>query len=126
RTLLHARAARGGNNDQGRLLEHGEFGGGEHGLADGDAHRSAHELEFEHSDDARNAADLAVGDDDGVAAGAECGLTLPEALGIAPAIAELQRVDDRFRQLDPGEGTVTEDELEALLGADPQVMAAIA
>ena len=67
-----------------------------------------------------------MGDDDGIAAGAECGLTFPETLRVAPAVAELQRVDDRLRQLDPGMDTITEDNLEAQLGADPQVVTAIA
>ena len=124
--LLHARAARGRNDDQRRLLQDGELGGGEHGFAGGHAHRSAHERELESGDDRRHAADPPVRDDDRVAAGAERRLPFLQPVGVAFAVAESQRIDDRPRQFDPGKAAVVEQHLEAPLGADAQMMAAIA
>src|SRR5208282_5647538 len=97
-----------------------------HRLADGNPHRSAHEPELEGHHDSGKAADLSVGDDDRIAAGAECRLSFLEPVGVTRAVAEVERVDDRLWQLDPRKGAVIEDELEALLSAYPQVVAAIA
>ena len=45
RTFLHARPARGGVNDQRRILQHRELRRRHQPLADRGAHRSAHEIE---------------------------------------------------------------------------------
>jgi hypothetical protein len=68
-------------------------------------------LEFESRNDAGKAVDLPVGEDDGVTAGVECGLSLPEPVGIAPPIAEFERIDDRLWQFDPREVAVAEHDL---------------
>ena len=92
----------------------GEPRRGEHRLADRDPHRAAHEGEIEGGDDRRH------GRRSGPCAtttasllGAERRLPLPQPLGVALAVAEPQRVDRYFRQLDPLERAVVEQHLEA-------------
>ena len=122
--LLHARAARGGDGDERGLLEHRELGGGEQRLAHGHAHGTAHEAEVEGGDHDRHAAHLAVGDQDRLLL-LGLDLRLLEALGVAFAVPELERVGRRFRQLDGLVDALVEQHPQALLGADTQVVAAV-
>ena len=117
-TFLHAGAPGGRDHDERRFLEDRQPGRGEQRSAHGDPHGSAEEAEIEHGDDDRHAAHPAVGDDHGVGlAGAV--LRLLEALGVASAVAELQRIDDRVGQLDPLVRAVIEQHLKPSLGAQP-------
>ncbi len=60
-------------------------------------------------------------DDDGIAPGGGFGVRLLEPVGIALAIAEAQRIDDRLRQLDAGEFAVVEQHGETALRIEPHV-----
>ena len=52
-------------------------------------------------------------------------LRLLEPLDVALAVAELERIGRRLRQLDPGPAALVEQRLEAELGPDPEVVAAV-
>src|SRR3546814_6086731 len=90
--LLHTRATGGRNHDQRGFLQHGETGGGEQPLAHRNAHGAAHEGEVEYRDDGRLAAHLAVRHHDGLV-GPILRLRLAQAVGVALAVTELQRIE---------------------------------
>ena len=123
--LLHARAAGGGDDDQRRPL-HGRQAGRRHQrLAHRDAHGATHEPEVEGGDHRRLLAQGAVGDDDGVIAiGLRLGLL--QAVGVALAVAELERVDRDLRQFDGCVFAVVEQQFQSFLRADAHVVAAVA
>jgi hypothetical protein len=96
-------------------------------LADRDAHRAAHELEIEAGDHSRHVADRAMRDHDRVLArhAPFLGLRVLQAVRIALAVAEAERVDRHLGRLDRVEGAAVEQIGEPLLGADPHVVAAM-
>ena len=124
--LLHARPARGRDDDQGGFLEHREPRRGQHRLAGGDPHRAAHKAKFKDGDDRSLPADPAMRDNDRVAARPMGRLRLFQAVAIAPAVAKAQRVDDRLGQFDAREVAIVEQDREAPRGADAQMVAAVA
>ena len=63
--------------------------------------------------------------DDRVRTGAEYRLAFFEPIGVAPPVAEPQRIGDCLGQLDPGEGPIVKGNLQAQLSADPKMMAAV-
>ena len=93
--LLHAGAAGRRDRDQRRLLQLGQLGGGDHRLADGQAHGPAHEVEVERGDDDGLATHRAVGDDDRLL-----------LLGLLLVFAQPVRVALDVAKLQPG-STVT-------------------
>ena len=122
--FLHARAARGGVDDQRRFLQHREPRGGDQAFADGRAHRAAHELEGHRRDHGLVPADRAVRDDDRVL---EMRLVarLPQPVGVALAVAEAQRVGRRARQLDAVPAALVEGPGQALGRGRAHVVAAM-
>ena len=65
-------------------------------------------------------------DDDRVAPRAERRLPFLQPVGVSLAIAEFERVDDGFWQLDPRKGAIVEHDLQPQRCADAQMMTAIA
>src|SRR6185437_4482068 len=82
------------------------------------------EREVEGGGDRGNAADPAMRHPDRIAIAAVLRLRLLEALGIALAVAELERIGDRLRQLDAAVGTLVEQHGEAALGRQAHMVAA--
>ena len=127
--LLHARAARGGEDHQRTVARDGFFSRLEEGLAGGDAERSAHEGEVLDQHDGRNAADLAVGDGHGVLfAGRLAGGG--EAVDVGFLVAEMERIVERGWALDlfvdafvkgVGKAQVRPDAHRMAGGRDPQI-----
>ena len=64
--LLHARAADGGEADEGQLLLDGGLDAAHEALADHRAHRAAHELELESGHDHRHGLERALHHDQGI------------------------------------------------------------
>src|SRR3546814_68540 len=101
-----------------------ELGRTKERLADGDAHRAAHEVELESRGHGRHAADRAVRDEDGVL---EAGLALRilEAVGVTLLVAEAQRIDrygcKGFQRI----GAVVEQQRQPRLRAEPHVVPAM-
>src|SRR5947207_10988212 len=89
------------------------------------SHRAAQKCEIEGEDDRRLAADPPLRDRDGVAPGAERRLPLTQPLGVALPVAETERVRRYFRCFDLLEHAVVEQDLEARLAADPEMVAAV-
>ena len=90
--LLHARAARGGEDDQRRLARDGEVGRHHQPLAHRRAHRAAHEAEIEQRHDGHAAAHRAARHDQRVGRALGLGLRLLEPRVVALGVAELQRI----------------------------------
>jgi hypothetical protein len=67
-----------------------------------------------------------VRDDHRVAVRTERRLAFFQAVRVAFAITEPERIDRRPGQLDPGKGAVVEQHLGATLGPDAEMMAAVA
>jgi hypothetical protein len=122
--LLHPRAARCGDHDQRRVLQHGELGGGDEPFADRDAHRTAHEIELERRDDRGLAAHLAMRHQDRVA-GFGLFARFLQAVGVALAVAEAQRIGGRLGQLDLRVAAFVEQHGKAALGRQAHVMVAM-
>ena len=95
------------DRQQRRFFGHGQPAGGDQRLAHGDAHGTTHETEIEGGDDGLVPADGAMRDDDGVLP-AGLGLGFLHAVGIALAVAELQRIERRLRQIDGLVGALVE------------------
>ena len=66
--LLHAGAAGGSDNNQRVIIAGRNFSRFNYSLADGHSHRAAHKREIHCGDDAGNAADVALGNTDGIIA----------------------------------------------------------
>src|SRR3546814_20378431 len=96
-------------------LQHGETVGGEQPLAHRNAHGAAHEGEVEYRDDGRLAAHLAVRHHDGLV-GPILGLRLAQAVGVALAVTDLQRIERHRRQFDHIALAVVEQRPEAAQG----------
>src|SRR3546814_12747682 len=78
-------------------------------LAHRNAHGAAHEVEVEYRDDGRLAAHLAVRHHDGLV-GPILRLRLAQAVGVALAVTELQRIERHRRQFDHLELAVVEQQ----------------
>ena len=90
-SLLHARAARGRDDDERRPLDERHLGGAGQDLAHDGAHRAPHEGVIEDRDDRRDVVDQALRRQDGVRpAGLRLGLL--QAVAVAFAVLELQGI----------------------------------
>ena len=98
--FLHARAARGGKEDERGLLLHRAQQAGDHRLARRHAERAGHEAEVLRRGDDCLAVQRALTDENGVVElGRRLGVAQP--IGVAAPVAELERVqgDGRHRDL---------------------------
>jgi hypothetical protein len=122
--FLHARPARGGNGDEGGLLQHGQFGRGHQTLAHGHAHGATHEVEVEGRHHDVPALEFAMGHQDGVL-GAGLGLGFLQAVAIALQVLEPQGVEGNLGQLDGRVLATVEQQLHAALHGKTHVVAAM-
>ena len=122
--FLHARAARGDEEHEGRLARNGRLHAGQHRLAGSHAEGTAHEGEVLHRGGHVHAAQLAGGHRHGII---EAGLCpgIAHAVGIALLVAELQRVGDDLGGLHLLEGAAVEKQLEPPGAGNPHVVAGI-
>src|SRR6266446_4800898 len=89
--LLHARPAGCRKQDERRVFLHGRLQPLDDRLAGRHAERAAHEVEILHADDNRKAVELTEPELDRVLL-PRLGAGVPQSVGIAPLIAEFQRV----------------------------------
>src|SRR5581483_6016041 len=109
--FLHARAAGGCEHDEGRAFFRRGFQALDDRFGGRHAERAAHEVEVLHRDHHRQAVELAEAELDRVI---EPGLAarVLDAVGIAPLVAELERVDLHLGHADVEPGAAVEHRLE--------------
>src|SRR6266581_220917 len=123
-TLLHAGAAAGGDAEEGKfLLDRGAHTANE-ALADDRAHRTAHEIELEAGDDDRYGPDRTLHDDQGVVL-LDIGLGRRQAIQIALAVLELERIDRQHLGTDLEAPLAVEQQVEADSRPEAVMMAAL-
>src|SRR5262245_49440559 len=109
--LLHARAARGREHDEGRSLVHRGLETLDHRLARRHAERAAHEIEILHADHDRQSFELADAELDGVV-GAVLAAAVLEPIDVAPLVAEPEGIERDRGDRDIEPGLVVEHRLE--------------
>ena len=116
--------AGGRNGDQRSIGFYGALGSLHQSFAHGHAHGAAHEGKVEGGDHGLVAADLAFGHHDGVvAAGLAAGFLDPVGIGLP--VLEFQRIRDDLAQFDLTMLPFIEQQGQALVHSDAQVMTAV-
>ena len=109
--LLHARPARGSKQHEGRFLLDGRTHRGDDRFARRHAERAAHEREILHRDDDRESIERALAGNDRIL-GIGLLLGFLEPVGIAPLVAEFERIEGCCRKLDRRIGALIEHRSE--------------
>ena len=119
--LLHARATGGRKQDEGRALLHRAHHAGDDGLARRHAERARHEAEVLGGSDDVDVVELALADEDCIV---ELGFVLGrlEAVGVALAVAELERILRHLGDGNLGILAAVEQERQPLLRVDAHVI----
>ena len=121
--LLHTRAARRREQDEGLALGHRVHHARDNGFAGGHAQRSTHETKILRRGGNRLPTELAIGEEHGILEACR-GLAVLEAIRIAAPVAELERIDRHVRRGQARIVAAIEDILQALVRRHAIVMTA--